>query len=120
MINTDRIVPVMATDLLTLTSRIVALSGTTITSLTASDANGTFEVSAATTALFASEPVTTLDFASGVTAATVYFAPSYDYTGFTVAGTAVETTGDAVEADPGNFYAATLVDGGVTIAKIGL
>lgn len=122
MINADRIVPVMATDLLTLYSRVFAIAGTTVTTLTATvGATGKFEVTAnPANAVLCDEPLTTLDFASGVTTATVYFAPAYDYSGFTVGGTVVTTAGAEVEADPGAFYSATLADGTVTITQIGL
>ena len=122
MINTDRIVPVMATDLLTLYSRIFTIAGTTVTTLTATvGATGEFEITEnPANAVLCDEPLTTLDFASGVTAATVYFAPAYDYSGFTVGGTAVTTAGAEVETDPGAFYSAVLANGTVTITQIGL
>lgn len=122
MINTDRIVPVMSTDLLTLYSRIFVITGTAITALVATvGATGEFEVASnPTNAVLCDEPLTTLDFASGVTTATVYFAPAYDYSGFTVGGAAVATEGATVEPDPGAFYSAALANGTVTITQIGL
>ena len=119
MININRVVPVQATDLITLYSRIFAIAGTTITAINANGADGDFTVSSAPNALLCAEPVASLDFAAAVTSATVYFAPAYNYSGFSVAGAAVETAGATVENDPGAFYSATLSGGTVTIAKIG-
>lgn len=119
MINTNRVVPVQATDLITLYSRIFAIAGTTITAVNANGADGDFTVASAPNALLCAEPVASLDFAAAVTSATVYFVPAYNYSGFSIAGAAVETAGATVENDPGAFYSATLSGGTVTIAKVG-
>lgn len=121
MINKDRVVATTAIDLITLYSRIFAIAGTTVTAINAKDPNGEFVVSEnPANAVLASEPLKSLDFASGATAATVYFAPTYDYEGFKIAGAAVETAGAEVVADHANLYSATLSSGTVTIAKVGL
>ena len=121
MINNDRIVQVTAIDLLSLYALILKLTGVTITVADATNP-GIFEVDEApeSGSLMASEPVATLDFATGVSAATVYFVPSYDYAGFSINGTAVATTGDTVKADGRSLYLATLADGVVTIAAKGV
>lgn len=118
MINTDRIVPVLATDLITLYGTIMKLAGTSVTAVQA-DTPGEFALTSGSGNLLAAEPVKTLDFGSGVTSAVVYFVPAYDYAGFTVAGAAVTPSGDAVNADGATLYTATLASGAVTIAKKG-
>lgn len=118
MINTDRIVQVSKTDLLTLYGTILKIAGTTVTAAQAT-APGKFAITSAPNALIAAEPVESLDFAAAVTSATVYFVAAYNYAGFSLAGTAVETAGADVVADAATLYTATLADGVVTIAKVG-
>lgn len=117
MINTDRIVPVTATDLITLYGLILKVGSVNVTALEATDATGDFSVTESGT-LLANEPVSALNFASGVSTATVYFVPAYDYSGFKINGAAVTPTG-AVEADGRTLYRASLASGAVTIAKVG-
>ena len=121
MINNDRIVQVTATDLLSLYALILKVAGTTLTVEEAA-APGVFEVAAApqSGSLIANEPVKNLDFASGVSAATVYFVPAYDFEGFSINGAAVTTSGADVEADGRSLYLATLSAGAVTIAAQGV
>lgn len=120
MINTERIVPVTRTDLLTLIGNIMVLAGTSVAKVEAS-APGVFAVTGSGSIgnKLANEPVKSLDFVSGVTAAVVYFIPDTHYEGFKVAGTAVETAGADVDADGVTLYTATLSSGDVTIAKVG-
>lgn len=118
MINTDRIVPVQKTDLLTLYGTILTIAGTSVTAAEAT-APGVFEIESASGTLIANEPVETLDFASGVSSATVYFVPAYNYSGFTINGTAVTTSGATVIPDGCTLYTATLSGGAITIAKVG-
>ena len=121
MINRDRVVATTAIDLITLYTRIFAIAGVTVSAIDAANPNGEFVVSEdPTNAVIASEPVKSLDFAAGATAAVVYFAPTYDYEGFKIAGAAVEASGDEVVADHANLYKATLATGAVTIEKVGL
>lgn len=121
MINNNRIVPVTKTDLLTLIGTIMALAGTSFTALQAA-VPGDFDLSGSGNVgnQLAAEPVRSLDFKSGVTAAVVYFIPAFNYEGFKVAGTKVETAGADVDADGCTLYTATLSGGTVTIAKKGL
>lgn len=123
MINTDRIVPVTAVDLISLYGLILKQDSNN-SSLVALDATnpGEFEVaSSAGSLLIADEPVASLDFASGYTAGTVYFVPAYDYVGFTINGTAVipESDSDDVTADGRTLYKAVLGSGEVTITQVG-
>lgn len=119
MINNARIVPVTATDLLTLYGLILKVGSINVTALAADDTAGDFTVSDNSATLLAAEPVASLNFASGVTASTVYFVAAYDYSGFSINGTATATTGATVEADGRTLYSATLASGAITIAKVG-
>ena len=118
MINANRIVPVTATDLLTLYGNIMKLAGTSVTAVQASEA-GEFQMASGSGNVIAAEPVKSFDFAAAVTAAVVYFIPAYDYEGFSKAGIAAETAGATVEADGCTLYTATLSSGTITIAKVG-
>lgn len=118
MINTDRIVPVMATDLLTLYGNILTIAGETVAALQATSV-GVFKLTTAASGdQLAAEPVETLDFAEGVSAATVYFIPALNYSGMTIAGAATTPTGE-VNADGSTLYKAVLADSAVTISKVG-
>ena len=122
MINTDRIVPVTVTDLLTLYGTVLkfvlAQDSGTIAKVDAVNL-GVFALTSGSGNLLASEPVKSLDFGESVTSAVVYFIPAYDYKGFSVAGTAVTTSGADVDPDGRTLYTATLSSGAVTIAKVG-
>lgn len=121
MINTDRIVPVTATDLVSLYSVILAQNSNNsgMTKATATNP-GVFSI-ASGSIVMANEPVKTLDLASAITAIKIYFVPAYDYAGFTQGGTPVTIAdGSAtVEPDGRTLYSATLATGEVTFAKIG-
>lgn len=118
MINMDRIVPVMRSDLITLLGTMMKLAGTTVTAVEAADV-ATFDMTSGSGNVIANEPVRTFNFGSAVTAAVVYFIPDYDYQGFSVNGTAVTTSGAEVVPDGCTLYTATLASGAVTIAKVG-
>ena len=120
MINNDRIVPIQKMDLLTMIGTILALIGTSYTAVSASDVEGDFTVtgSGAVGNVLANQPVKTLNFASGVTSATVYFVAAYDYVGFQIDGTAVTTTGATVNPDGVTLYKAALSSGAVAITVV--
>lgn len=129
MINKDRIVPVTATDLISMYGLIVkamlnAADDGTVEPINAVDSEGNFELSEAfeeNTVGIASEPVSSFDFGSEVSTAAVYFVPSYDYTGFTVNGvpaTLAEGSAEVV-ADGSTLYMAGLANGTVTIMQMG-
>lgn len=119
MINNDRIVPITAVDLLTMYGLILKLAANTApTALDATDTAGDFSQTTNSATVICSEPVKTLNFGSSVTAATVYFVPGYDYTGFTKTGATLTVTGDVV-ADGRTLYSATLSTNALTIAKVG-
>jgi hypothetical protein len=122
MINTDRIVSVQATDLLTLYGLILKMDTTNNSSLAAVqaiNAEGDFAITSAATPLLCAEPAKTIDLAAAVTSATVYFVPAYDYAGFTLAGVKTTPSG-SVTADGNTLYKAVLADSAVTITKCGL
>lgn len=120
MINSNRVVSVTRTDLLSLYATM--LVGDQVSSLAKVSASepGVFVVSSGSGNKIADEPVKSFDFASGVSSMVVYFVPAFDYEGFKVQGTAVTTSGADVDPDSATLYTATLSTGTVTIAKIGL
>lgn len=124
MINSDRIVPVSAIDLITLYGLILkqdTTNNSTLAALNALDVEGDFKITSGSAPLLASQPVKSIDIdatASSVTAATIYFVPAYDYKGFTIDGSAITPTG-TVDADGRTLYKAVLATGAVTITKAG-
>jgi hypothetical protein len=119
MINAERQVPITEVSLLDMYYTVfkVTLDDNAPEKL-ASVNPGAFEVATNNMFYLANEPVKTLDFKSGVTAGTVYFVPAYDYEGFALNGTAVETAGDEVKTSGYGFYSATLSGSTVTITAI--
>ena len=118
MINSDRIVPVTKTDLLTLYGTTLKIANVSVTALNASDAEGNFAQTTNSATVICSEPVKSLNFGSSVTAATIYFIPAYDYKGFTKDSATLTVTGD-VDKDGATLYSATLSTNALTIAKVG-
>ena len=120
MINSNRIVSVTATDLLTLYGTILKIANVSVTAVEADDP-GVFKLTSGSGNLLANEPVKTLDFGSSVTSAVVYFVADYNYEGFSIAGTkATPAEGSVdVDADGATLYSATLSTGAITIAKVG-
>lgn len=118
MVNTNRIVPVQATDLITLYGTIMKLAGTSVTAVQAADP-GVFELTSGSGNLLAAEPVESLDFGEAVTSAVVYFVPAYNYSGFAIDGTAATPSGATVVPDGRTLYSATLSGGAITIAQVG-
>ena len=115
MINKDRIVPIQRVDYLTLLGTIANFIQAPIDPLAADDVEGNFTVSA-DGAYLANQPVKSLNFTADASDASVVFVADYNYEGFLVAGTAVETTGDEVLPDGITTYVAALSSGDVTIA----
>ena len=121
MINKDRIVPVQKIDLLTLYGTVLSVASVSY-GVISSDVEGDFSVTGTGDAgvKLANQPVKSLDFASGVTAGTVYFVAAYDYEGFKVAGSAA-TIADAsaeVKADGASLYKAVLSGGEITFTAV--
>lgn len=117
MINTDRIVPITACDLISMYGLILQQNNATLAVVDATDP-GEFEITAAATPLIASEPIATCDFASDVSSATLYFVPAYNFAGFTINGAAVTPTGE-VNPDGRTLYKAALASGAITITQVG-
>lgn len=124
MINSDRIVPVSAIDLMSLYGLILkqdTTNNSTLAALNPLDVEGDFKITSGSAPLLASQPAKSIDIdatASSVTAATIYFVPAYDYKGFTIDGVAITPTG-TVTADGSTLYKAVLATGAVTITKAG-
>lgn len=125
MINTDRIVPVTKTDLLSIYSVIlVQASGNSgLTKLASNDVEGNFQITSGSAPLIADQPVVSCDIdatESSVTAATLYFVAADNYAGFSIDGAAVEAAEGSVDvvAD-GSLYKAVLATGAITISKVG-
>ena len=123
MINTERIVPVQRTDLLSLYSVILAASSITLTKAAASVEG---EVAIATgsnsTHHMADAPAKVIKFAGTVTADNVYFvAPLTGFEGFYVGTTKITPTGADIVADGATLYKAVLSGGNaVAVTKYGL
>lgn len=125
MINNNRIVPVQATDLISLYAVILkqdTTNNSTLAKVNAKNAEGDFDITSASTPLLCSEPAKSIDFAAAVTAATIYFVPAYSYKGFSLAGVAEEPAAGSVDvdADGATLYKAVLSSGDITITKVGL
>lgn len=116
MINNDRIVPVQKIDLLSLYGTVLNLIGTDYDVLQTTDVLGDFIVESDDTYL-ANQPVKTLDFAEGVSAATVYFIPDYAFAGFSINGTAAEVEAE-IQSDGVTLYKAELADSAVTVSAV--
>lgn len=117
MINKDRIVPVTATDLITLYGFILNVGGVEVVALDAvKPAEFTLETTGET--VLAAEPVKTFDVTADVAEAIIYFVAAYDYEGFTKDGEVLTADGD-VEADGRTLYKATLSGETLTIERLG-
>ena len=117
MINNDRIVPVVNTDLLTLYGTVLNIANISAEKLTGAD--GVFQVKTNSKTYIANEPVKSLDIdatASSVSANTTYFVAAYDFAGVSKDGTKVTAT---VAADASTLYKAVLANGTVTVSKVG-
>jgi hypothetical protein len=119
MINSDRIVPVMKTDLLSLYGTVLNLIGTSHEVLESPDVEGNFVVETTGDAgnILCNQPAKTIDFADGTTAAVVYFIAAYDFAGFTIAGVVEEADGE-VKADGATLYKAVLSSGDITVTAL--
>lgn len=126
MINTNQIVPITATDLLTLLGTVMAIGQESLaavpTALAPLNVEGDYKVTTNSAVYLASAPLKSLDFdatTSSVSAGTVYFVPAYDYEGFKIDASAVTTAGAEVKADGCTLYKAVLSSSTITISKVG-
>ena len=120
MINQNRIVPVMATDLLTLYGNILSIANISVTAIQAQGI-GEMELSEGTGNFICAEPLKSFKFGASVTSATIYFIPSYDYEGFskTSAALTIADNGVIVDNDGSTLYKAVLSTNTLTITKVG-
>lgn len=125
MINKDRIVPVTATDLITLYSVLVGFmmqSNATLNKIDPTTVDGVFEFVEATTGpVILSQPAKEIKVASTVETVSFMFVPDYTFEGVTVDGVAMPVAegSAAVEPDGYSFYGATVASGTVTYKKFG-
>ena len=119
MINNNRIVPVTKADLLSIYGTMLAIGNVSYDVISASDVDGDFAVSASGAAgtKFADQPLKSLVLGSGVTSATIYFVPAYDYAGFSKTGATITVSG-TVKKDGATLYKAVLSSGTVTITAV--
>ena len=121
MINSNEIVPITKIDLLSLYYLI--LSGQSANEdmeaiYGENGIGGKFTVSVANALCFCAAPVESIEFASGATGAKVYFVPDYNYSGITVDGVQVETTGADINANGADLYLAEIGSGTMTIYQV--
>ena len=119
MINSNRVVSVTRTDLLSLYATMLQVKGGLSLAKISATNPGEFVLSTGSGNKIADEPIKSLEFGS-VTSMVIYFVPALDFDGFYVSGTKKVLAGDDVDADSATLYTATLSDGTVTIAKVGL
>lgn len=119
MINNDRIVPVTKADLLSVYGTMLTIGNVSFGVIKAADVDGDYTVTASGAAgiKLADQPVKSVVFDSGVTSATIYFVPAYDYEGFTKTGATITSSGD-VKKDGATLYKAVFGSGAVTITAV--
>lgn len=88
MINTDRIVPITAIDLISMYGFILKVGGVSVTALDAATTNGQFTQATNSATVLCFQPVKSFDFGESATAEIVHFVPAFDYAGFTLDGIA--------------------------------
>lgn len=125
MINNDRIVPIQKIDRLSLLGETLTIASVSYGILQPTDVLGDFEVTGSGDAgtKLANQPVKSLDIKTGVTAATVYFVPGFDFEGLKVAGAAPTFNSsyldnDDVVPDGISLYKAVLSSGTVTLTLV--
>lgn len=125
MINKNRIVPVMKTDLLTLYGTMLALASVSYSALAATDVAGDFSVTGTGSAgtFLCDQPVKAIDIPEAVTGCTVYFVAGYDFDGITVASAAPTFNSSYLKnsdvvGDCAALYKAVLSSGTVTLTAV--
>lgn len=123
MINPNRIVPSQVIDLISLYG-LILLQNDDNSGLAALPETNPEQFNVTTSSgsvLLAAAPVQSLNIASGVSAVTVYFVPSYNYEGFTVNGAAATIANNNVVVNPDGrtLYKAVLSSGTITITQEG-
>lgn len=119
MINTNRIVPITAVDLISMYGLILLQdsNNSSLAALQATDVEGDF--SCGTGVKLAAQPVKSCNFTGS--SGTLYFVADYDYEGFTVSGNAATIADNDVVVVPDGrtLYKAVLSSGTVTITQVG-
>lgn len=93
MINKDRIVPVTATDLISLYSTIIVQQNSSVKPIDAIDVEGDFSLEGVTdNTLIASQPVKRLDVPSDASSTSFYFVADYEFEGIFINGVEVPVT----------------------------
>ena len=126
MVNANRIVPVEKIDFLSLIGTVLAIANVSTAVIAAKNVQGDFEVTGSGSVgnKLANQPAKSINFASGVTAATVYFVAAYDFGAITVNGAAATIADaspvdlDEVKPDGITLYKAALSSGEVTITAV--
>lgn len=120
MINKDRIVPIEKIDFLSMIGTVMNLMGASNFHVDATDAEGNLTVTGSgdVGTVLANQPLVSANFPAGVTAGVLYFVPDYKFSGFKIAGVAVEAEGDTPDYKGVALYSATLASGTVTVAAV--
>lgn len=123
MINANRVVPIQAVDLISMYGLILLQdsNNANLTAVAASNVEGDFSITSAANPLILNEPVQSVNIASGVSSATMYFVAGYNYEGFLLNNVAVTPTvpSEGILNDGATLYKAVLSAGAVTITKVG-
>lgn len=120
MINKDRIVPIEKIDFLSMIGTVMNLMGASNFHVDATDAEGNLTVTGSgdVGTVLANQPLVSANFPAGVTAGVLYFVPDYKFSGFKIAGVAIEAEGDTPDYKGVALYSATLSSGDVTVAAV--
>lgn len=120
MINKDRIVPIEKIDFLSMIGTVINLMGASNFHVDATDAEGNLTVTGSgdVGTVLANQPLVSANFPAGVTAGVLYFVPDYKFSGFKIAGVAIEAEGDTPDYKGVALYSATLSSGTVTVAAV--
>ncbi len=126
MINTNRIVPITKTDLISMYALILLQNSnfSSLAKLAADTVDGDYTVKTNNGVLIADQPVKSVDIdatTSSVSACTVFFVPAFDYAGFTVDGVAATIADNDVTVNPDGhtLYKAVFGSSTVTITQEG-
>lgn len=120
MINKDRIVPIEKIDFLSMIGTVINLMGASNFHVDATDTEGNLTVTGSGNVgtVLANQPLVSANFPAGVTAGVLYFVPDYKFSGFKIAGVAIEAEGDTPDYKGVALYSATLSSGTVTVAAV--
>lgn len=118
MINNNRIVPIVKTNLLAMYGVILKVHNSGTTKLEATNI-GEFSVTTTSARYLANEPLKKLNFGSDVTASDVFFIADNDYQGFTKDGATLTIADNGVTVEKGTdiLYRAVLSANTLTITS---